>query len=91
MHKFRTMHVEQPSDASAITARDDKRVFRWGSWLRRLKIDELPQLFDILRGKMSVVGPRPEDPKIVRLYYAPEHRQTLMVRPGLASPGSIYN
>jgi lipopolysaccharide/colanic/teichoic acid biosynthesis glycosyltransferase len=91
MHKFRTMHVEQPSDASAITARDDKRVFRWGSWLRRLKIDELPQLFDILRGKMSVVGPRPEDPKIVRLYYAPEHRKTLMVRPGLASPGSIYN
>ena len=91
MHKFRTMRTEQPAGASAITAQRDSRVFPWGSLLRQLKIDELPQLFDVLRGKMSVVGPRPEDLRIVRAYYAPEHRQTLTVRPGLASPGSIYN
>ena len=91
MHKFRTMHTQQTPGASAITARRDSRVFPWGNLLRSLKIDELPQFFDVLRGKMSIVGPRPEDLRIVRNYYAPEHWKTLTVRPGLASPGSIYN
>ena len=66
-------------------------MFPFGKFLRRSKIDELPQLYNVLRGKMSIVGPRPEDPAIVRNHYAPEHMETLMVRPGLASPGSIYN
>jgi lipopolysaccharide/colanic/teichoic acid biosynthesis glycosyltransferase len=90
MYKFRTMRVGQAA-RSAITARDDRRVFPFGSWLRRLKIDELPQLINVLKGEMSVVGPRPEDPEIVRKYYAPAHLETLRVAPGLASPGSIYN
>jgi lipopolysaccharide/colanic/teichoic acid biosynthesis glycosyltransferase len=76
---------------SAITSRDDVRVFRFGRWLRRLKIDELPQLFNILRGEMAIVGPRPEDPRIVREHYTPAQRRTLDVLPGLASPGSLYN
>src|SRR5439155_1194359 len=59
--------------------------------LRRLKIDELPQLVNVLRGEMSLVGPRPQHPDIVRSYYAPEHGETLRVRPGLASPGSLYD
>jgi len=91
MHKFRTMSTDQGTDASAITSAGDSRVFSFGSLLRRLKIDELPQLYDVLRGAMSIVGPRPEDAQIVRSHYAPEHMETLSVRPGLASPGSIYN
>jgi len=91
MHKFRTMRVAAAGSSSAITACRDDRVFAFGSLLRRLKIDELPQLYDVLRGAMSIVGPRPEDAQIARRYFAPEHWQTLAVRPGLASPGSIYN
>jgi lipopolysaccharide/colanic/teichoic acid biosynthesis glycosyltransferase len=91
MHKFRTMHHVQPKSASVITSAKDNRVFAFGSLLRRLKIDELPQLLDVLRGTMSIVGPRPEDPRIVEDHYTRWQMQTLRVRPGLASPGSIYN
>lgn len=90
MHKFRTMHVaNQP--ASVITGVADKRVFGFGRLLRATKIDELPQLYDVLTGTMSIVGPRPEDPKIVEQHYNQLARETLNVAPGLASPGSIYN
>jgi lipopolysaccharide/colanic/teichoic acid biosynthesis glycosyltransferase len=76
---------------SAITANNDPRVFRLGWIIRNLKIDELPQLLNVLKGDMSIVGPRPEDPAIIQRYYAPAHFETLSVLPGLASPGSIYN
>jgi lipopolysaccharide/colanic/teichoic acid biosynthesis glycosyltransferase len=91
MYKFRTMHTGLGATGSAITAQHDPRVFGFGAWLRRLKIDELPQLFNILKGEMSFVGPRPEDPRIVHEFYAPAHYETLQVLPGLASPGSLYN
>jgi lipopolysaccharide/colanic/teichoic acid biosynthesis glycosyltransferase len=91
MYKFRTMHVIQPNNKSVITAEKDPRVFKFGSLLRNLKIDELPQLINILKGEMSIVGPRPEDPKIVKEYYTDEQLKTLSIVPGLASPGSIYN
>ena len=90
MHKFRTMHVEQRPGASRITGIEDPRIYPLGAILRRMKIDELPQLFDILKGSMSVVGPRPEDPEIVEKYYKDWHKETLRVRPGLTSPGSIH-
>lgn len=90
MFKFRTMHV-QTQPQSAITAKHDPRVFPFGALLRKLKIDELPQLLNIVRGEMSFVGPRPEDPNIVQKHYSPVHLETLKVLPGLASPGSIYN
>jgi lipopolysaccharide/colanic/teichoic acid biosynthesis glycosyltransferase len=90
MHKFRTMRVEQGASPSVITGPSDRRVFFFGRLLRLLKIDELPQFWDVLRGEMSLVGPRPEDPRIVRDHYAPEHLDTLSVRPGLTSPGSLY-
>ncbi len=90
MYKLRTMHVDAAA-GSAITGRDDPRVFTFGAWLRRTKLDEVPQLFNVLRGDMAIVGPRPEDPKFVERHYAPVHFETLAVRPGLASPGSIYN
>jgi lipopolysaccharide/colanic/teichoic acid biosynthesis glycosyltransferase len=91
MYKFRTMDFEQPRMASAISVKNDPRVFGFGSWLRRLKIDELPQLLNILKGDMSIVGPRPEDPEMVRKYYRPDYWETLDILPGLASPGSIYH
>ncbi|RLS30610.1 MAG: sugar transferase [Planctomycetota bacterium] len=90
MHKFRTMHVAN-QQASVITGVADKRVFGFGRLLRATKIDELPQLYDVLTGTMSIVGPRPEDPKIVEQHYNQLARETLNVAPGLASPGSIYN
>ena len=91
MYKLRTMHQRQPGQASRITGQDDPRVFPLGALLRRTKIDELPQLFNVLRGDMSIVGPRPEDPDIVARHYTPLLRETLAVRPGLASPGSLYH
>jgi len=91
MYKLRTMHLNHRTSRSVITAQHDPRVFAFGRPLRRLKIDELPQLVNVLRGEMSLVGPRPQHPDIVRSYYAPEHGETLRVRPGLASPGSLYD
>lgn len=91
MYKLRTMHVDQRGSRSPITAERDPRVFAFGRLLRRLKIDELPQLVNVLRGEMSIVGPRPQHPDILRRHYAPEHLETLRVRPGLASPGSLYD
>ena len=87
MYKLRTMCERGPDDdAQTWCSVDDPRVTRVGSWLRRLHIDELPQLYNILRGEMSVVGPRPEQPNIVaRLesgiaFYSRRH----LIKPGLA-------
>ena len=90
MYKLRSMHVAI-EQGSAITTDRDPRVFACGRLLRALKIDELPQLWNVLIGQMSIVGPRPEDPKIVADHYTQIDQSTLMVRPGLTSPGSIYN
>ncbi|MBV5340361.1 MAG: sugar transferase [Deltaproteobacteria bacterium] len=91
MHKFRTMRINHGALQSAITSANDSRVFLFGSLLRKSKIDELPQLIDVLRGKMAVVGPRPEDADIVAQHYGEIGHETLLVKPGLASPGSIFN
>ena len=91
MYKLRTMHVEQGRYRSCITAQDDPRVFPLGRWLRRSKLDELPQLVNILRGEMAVVGPRPENPAIVAAHYTPADCETLAVRPGLTSPATLYD
>jgi|SRR5438128_173604 len=90
MYKLRTMHVTPDEPGHAITAPGDRRVFRFGAWLRRAKVDELPQLFNVLRGDMSIIGPRPEVPRLVAEHYSPVQCETLAVRPGLASPGSLY-
>ncbi|MBY0505763.1 MAG: sugar transferase [Bryobacteraceae bacterium] len=80
--KFRTMHVGADRQG-AFTAQQDRRVFPVGRWLRLFKIDELPQILNILRGEMSVVGPRPEDISTVERCYSPEQRQVLEAVPGL--------
>jgi lipopolysaccharide/colanic/teichoic acid biosynthesis glycosyltransferase len=89
LYKLRTMHVGSETGAP-ITALDDTRVFRFGAFLRATKIDELPQLVNVLRGEMAFVGPRPEAPEIVRRHYRPADLETLQVLPGLTSPGSLY-
>jgi lipopolysaccharide/colanic/teichoic acid biosynthesis glycosyltransferase len=89
MYKFRTMRIGN-FPPSVITANGDPRVFPLGRLLRSAKIDELPQLLNILRGEMSIVGPRPEDPGMVQRFYGPFHYKSLAVLPGLTSPGSLY-
>lgn len=89
LYKLRTMHLA--ASGAPVTRAGDPRVFAFGRWLRASKIDELPQLVNVILGDMAIIGPRPEDPAIVEAYYTAEQRETLRVRPGLASPGSLYN
>lgn len=86
IHKFRTMRVEA---GPLITIGADPRITRAGHALRASKLDELPQLWDVLRGAMSLVGPRPELPKYVELYPAGLREQVLAVRPGITDPASL--
>lgn len=90
MFKFRTMRIGNTASASVITAHGDPRVFPLGRLIRTAKLDELPQLFNILRGEMAIVGPRPEDPHMVTRFFRPFHYKSLAVLPGLTSPGSLY-
>jgi lipopolysaccharide/colanic/teichoic acid biosynthesis glycosyltransferase len=85
LYKFRTMVADAPRQGPGITRQDDPRITRVGRLLRKLKIDEMPQLINVLKGEMSIVGPRPEDPRYV-IYYTSEQRRVLSVRPGMASP-----
>jgi lipopolysaccharide/colanic/teichoic acid biosynthesis glycosyltransferase len=84
--KLRTMRADAPGPA--ITSGGDPRITRLGAWLRRAKLDELPQLWNVLRGDMSLVGPRPEVPHYVALYTAAQ-RAVLRARPGLTDPASL--
>src|SRR5664279_2841538 len=86
--KFRTMAVAGGAGPQ-VTAAGDSRVTRVGGWLRRFKLDELAQLIDVLRGTMSLVGPRPEVPRFVE-HYPPEWRDRLLsVRPGITDFASV--
>jgi len=88
--KFRTMSVQQAPGAAQITVAGDSRITRTGAWLRRWKLDELPQLIDVLRGTMSLVGPRPEVPRYVE-HYPPAWRERLLsVRPGITDFASVH-
>ena len=87
IHKFRTMRVG--GAGLQVTAGGDARITRVGRVLRRYKLDELPQLIDVLRGRMSLVGPRPEVPRYMALYPPEARRAILSVRPGITDPASI--
>lgn len=88
LYKFRTMVVGADRKGPGITAARDVRITRTGAWLRRTKLDELPQLINVLVGDMGLVGPRPEDPRYVALY-CKEQRRALLAKPGLTSPASL--
>lgn len=89
IRKFRSMHVDAPRMGSALTIGRDPRITRAGHFLRASKLDELPQLIDVLLGRMSLVGPRPEVPRYVAMYPPALRDKVLSVRPGITDPASI--
>ncbi|MHA7777082.1 sugar transferase [Roseibium sp. M-1] len=89
MVKIRTMRPGS-NEAGAITAVNDRRVTPFGRFLRNTKLDEVPQLLNIVRGEMAFFGPRPEDPGIVARSYDEEMRKSLVILPGLLSPGTLW-
>lgn len=88
IHKFRTM-FETADRSRELTVGGDPRITRSGRFLRRTKMDELPQLIDVVRGDMSLVGPRPEVPRYVDLYPPDLREIVLSVRPGITDLASI--
>lgn len=89
IHKFRTMVTDAEKRGLQITVGADARVTRVGQWLRKYKLDELPQLIDVWLGRMSLVGPRPEVPRYVACYPAHVREKVLSVRPGITDKASI--
>ena len=88
IHKFRTMVNDADRIGSAVTIANDSRITRMGEKLRKLRLDELPQLFDVLNGDMSFVGTRPESLKYVK-QYRPAYYATLLLPAGITSEASI--
>lgn len=86
--KFRSMMPGAPGKGPSITVSGDKRVTRVGKYLRKFKIDELPQLINVFTGNMSLVGPRPEVRKYVEIFRK-DYKRLLTVRPGITDPASI--
>lgn len=88
IYKFRTMVTDAQRLGKQLTLADDKRITRCGAVLRKYKLDELPQLINVIKGEMSLVGPRPEVPRYVA-YYNQEQKKVLSVHPGLTDEASI--
>lgn len=86
--KFRSMRVDAPALGGQLTVGADPRITRVGHVIRSWKLDELPQLINVVRGEMDLVGPRPEVPKYVALYDE-QQREVLDVRPGITDPASV--
>ncbi|MEM4202813.1 MAG: sugar transferase [Candidatus Methanomethylicaceae archaeon] len=92
-YKFRTMYVNAPDirnpDGSTFNAADDPRVTRVGRFLRKTTLDELPQFFNVLKGDMSIVGPRPDLPDQIQ-FYSERHKKRLLVKPGMTGWAWIH-
>ena len=86
--KFRTMRMDAEQMGPQVSSEGDTRITPCGAFLRKYKIDELPQLINVIMGDMSLVGPRPEVPKYVAAY-ADDYRQILMIKPGITDYASI--
>jgi lipopolysaccharide/colanic/teichoic acid biosynthesis glycosyltransferase len=88
MWKFRTMRPQAELGGQLTVGSSDRRITRVGYFLRKLKVDELPQLWNVFKGDMSVVGPRPEVPRYVALY-TDDQRRVLSIRPGITDYASL--
>ena len=88
IYKFRTMIQNAPESGGRITIAGDRRITRMGRFLRKSKIDELPQLMNVLKGDMSLVGPRPEVCEFVELFHS-DYDEILQVRPGITDLASL--
>lgn len=86
--KFRSMRLHEGKGALQVTAADDPRITRVGHWLRKAKLDEIPQLLNVLWGEMSLVGPRPETPEYVFTYNVTQEK-VLLVKPGVTGPATL--
>ena len=89
-YKFRSMRVDS-GKVRLTTLENDDRIFPFGKFIRKAKIDEMPQVVNILKGEMSVVGPRPEDKDNADKVYVGEFKHILDVKPGLTSTASLYD
>lgn len=89
-YKFRSMRVDS-GKVRLTTLENDDRIFPFGKFIRKAKIDEMPQVVNILKGEMSVVGPRPEDKENASKIYVGEYKHILDVKPGLTSTASLYD
>ncbi len=90
MYKFRTMVLNADSIGGSLTTYNDTRVTHIGRFLRQTKLDELPNLINVIKGEMSLIGPRPEAPVYVK-YYTKTQRQVLLVKPGMTGPSQLAN
>lgn len=90
MYKFRSMTVNKNADETSFKA-DTSRIFKWGAIMRKTKIDELPQLLNLVLGDMSVVGPRPASADQVQVVRAGRFGKVASVKPGLTSPSALYD
>jgi lipopolysaccharide/colanic/teichoic acid biosynthesis glycosyltransferase len=88
LYKFRTMAADAPSKGLTVTAGGDSRITPIGAFLRKTKIDELPELINVLKGDMSLVGPRPEVPKYVEMFKG-EYKEILKLKPGITDYAAI--
>ena len=88
MWKFRTMVQNASQKGPSLTATNDMRITRVGKYLRRISLDELPQIINVMKGEMSIVGPRPEIPEIVSTY-TPEQKKALTIKPGITGLSQI--
>lgn len=90
MFKFRSMRVDKKADEKSFKA-DANRIFKWGAFMRKSKIDELPQLLNVFKGDMSVVGPRPAAKDQVHIVRAGKYNIASKVKPGLTGPAALYD
>lgn len=90
MYKFRTMVVNADKIGGPTTSDDDPRITRIGKWLRRYKFDEFPQLINVLKGEMSIVGPRPDVKEVIDLLPRNKKDAILSVRPGITDYASLH-
>ena len=90
MYKFRSMRVDKNADEKSLRA-DQDRIFPWGHVMRDTKLDELPQLLNVLRGDMSIIGPRPASTDQVGIVRAGKYAAVSDVKPGLSGPSALYD
>lgn len=90
LYKFRSMRVDS-GRVHTTTLRGDPRIFPFGQFLRNSKLDETPQLINILKGEMAIIGPRPEDEENATWMYVGKFKDILTAMPGLSSPASLYD
>ena len=91
IYKFRSMYLNSESDGPMLSSKDDKRVTPFGGWMRKVRLDEIPQFYNVLIGDMSIVGPRPERQYFIDqiMELAPHYRHLHKVRPGITSWGQV--